>query len=63
MLTRLVLFLAISFGSSAFVAIRPWRFWRAARFCPQCKTMLTRWNLWGWDEEAECDHCGCRVRQ
>lgn len=63
MLTRLVVFLAISFCGSALVAIRPWRFWRAPRFCHQCKTMLPRWNVWGWGEELDCSRCGCRVCQ
>jgi hypothetical protein len=63
MLTRLVVFLAISFGSSALVAIRPWRFWQESRCCHQCKTALPRRVAWGWDEELDCLRCGCRVCQ
>jgi hypothetical protein len=63
MLTRLVLFFAISLGSTVFVAIRPWRFWRALRSCHQCKTPLTNRGVWGWDEEVACPTCGCRFIQ
>jgi hypothetical protein len=63
MLTRLMVTLAVLSVSLAVVIVRPWRFCRAPQFCPQCRTALPRWTLWGWDEEADCRRCGCRVRQ
>jgi hypothetical protein len=47
-------------GSLAVVVIRPWRFWWARRRCPQCRSWLPRWNLWGWKEEWIC-RCGCQI--
>jgi hypothetical protein len=58
-----MLFLVISFVGSFVVAIRPWRFWQASRFCHQCKTLLTHKSLWGWGDHLDCSHCGCRFSQ
>ena len=51
----------ILIGSLAVVFLRPWRLWWSRRFCPQCRTPLPRWNLWGWKEEWICRRCGCRI--
>jgi hypothetical protein len=52
---------SILVGSLAVVVARPWRFWWPRTFCPQCKCVLPRWNLWGWKEEWTCRTCGCQI--
>jgi hypothetical protein len=49
-------------GGLAVLAIgRPWRFLRVRTYCPQCKTLLPRWNCWGWMQVWICSRCGCQV--
>jgi hypothetical protein len=58
---NLVTIACIVAGSLAVVVVRPWRFWWARRRCPQCKTLLPRWDRWGWKEGWTCGHCGCQI--
>lgn len=52
---------ALGAGGAAAVGItRPWRFWQARRYCPQCKQVLPRWGLWGWKDGWVCRHCDCQ---
>ena len=48
-------------GSLAVIMFRPWRFWWERRFCPQCRSPLPRFDVWGWKEDWTCRHCGCRI--
>jgi len=51
----------IMVGILAIVVLRPWRFWWSRRVCPQCKSVLPRWDFWGWKEAWTCSHCGCQI--
>jgi hypothetical protein len=45
----------------AVAVLRPWRFWRARKQCPQCRKMLPRWGRWGWKDDWTCSQCGCQI--
>lgn len=51
----------VAVGSVAVMVIQPWRFFWARRRCPQCKTLLPRWNGWGWKDDWTCPHCDCQI--
>ena len=52
---------ATTAGLAAIAIIRPWRFLRERRSCPQRKKVLPRWDRWGWKEVWTCPRCGCQV--
>jgi hypothetical protein len=50
-------------GSFAVVYARPWRLFWSRRHCPQCEALLPRWDVWGWKEHWDCEHCGCVIER
>jgi len=49
-------------GAFAVLAIlRPWRFWWARAYCPQCRRLLPKWDCWGWKTDWTCRRCGCAI--
>ena len=52
---------AVAGGLAALAIGRPWRFIRERTYCPQCYTLLPRWNRWGWMQVWICSRCGCQV--
>jgi hypothetical protein len=56
-----LIIVATAGGLATLAVTRPWRFLRERRSCPQCRTLLPRWDRWGWIEVWTCSRCGCQV--